>query len=413
MELPLLFQHLAIALGLGLLVGLQREHHASRLAGLRTFPLIAIFGTVCSLLAAQFGGWVLAAGLIGLTAVILIGNLESFRANAAEGGVTTEVAMLLMFAVGAYIPVGSREVAIAIGAGMAVLLQFKDRLHSWEARLGDDDLRAIMQFVLLSFVILPALPNRTFGPYDVLNPYKIWLMVVLIVGISLGGYVAYKFFGKNAGTVLGGVLGGLISSTATTVSYARRVAKQPDASALATIVVVIASTVVYARLLLELAVVAPRHFTTLAPPMAIMLGVFIALSTAAWLWLRGESQELPSQENPTELKSAFAFGAIYGLVLLAVAAAKVHFGESGLYVVAGISGLTDVDAITLSTAQLVNDGKLPVDDGWRLVLVASTSNLLFKAAAAAALGHRRLISRLGPLYAVAVAAAALILLVWD
>ena len=138
---------------------------------------------------------------------------------------TTEVAILVMYVVGAYLVVGERMVAVAVGATVAVLLQFKPELHGIAARLGDQDLRAIMTFALITCIILPVLPNTTYevvSPLDVLNPFEIWMMVVLMVGISLTGYLVYKFFGRNAGILLGGVLGGAVSSTATTLSYAKR-----------------------------------------------------------------------------------------------------------------------------------------------------------------------------------------------
>jgi uncharacterized membrane protein (DUF4010 family) len=237
-------------------------------------------------------------------------------------------------------------------------------------------------------------------------------MVVLIVGLSLGGYIAYRFFGQQAGTVLGGVLGGLISSTATTVSYARRAAETPAVSSLAAIVVTIASTIVYARLLLEMAVIAPAHLRVTAPPLLILFGVMVVVSVGLWYLNRNEQNEMPEQGNPSELKSALVFGAIYAVVVFAVAAAKTHFGERGLYVVAAISGLTDVDAITLSTMNLVNAGTLEPRDGWRVVVIASTSNLIFKVGAVAALGSRKLLLWFGSVSAVATAAAVLLLLFW-
>ncbi len=306
-----------------------------------------------------------------------------------------------MFAVGAYLIVGHRSLAIAIGGGAAVLLQFKGQLHGMVARLGDNDLKAIMQFALISLVILPVLPNRTYGPYAVINPRHIWLMVVLIVGISLGGYIIYKFFGSGAGLVLGGLLGGLISSTATTVSYAKRTKHAPASVNLAAIVVLIASTVVFARLLLEMLAVAPALFAAAVLPFALMLLTLAALSGLLWLRSRDESNVMPEQENPSELKSAVFFGVLYAVVLFAAAAVKERFGSSGLYVVAALSGLTDVDAITLSTAQMVNAERLAADSGWRVILVAALSNLLFKAGAVAALGHRRLFLLIAAAYGVA------------
>jgi uncharacterized membrane protein (DUF4010 family) len=320
--------------------------------------------------------------------------------------------MLLMFGVGAYLVGGSEEVAIAVGAGVAVLLQFKGQLHGLAARLGDDDLKAIMQFALISLVILPVLPNHAYGPYSVLNPHQIWLMVVLIVGINLGGYIVYKFFGQRAGTVTGGIIGGVISSTATTVSYSRRTRTDPQVFRAAAVVIVISSTVVFARVLLEIGVVARDFLAVALMPIALMLLLFAVISAAVWRWGQRGQSELPLHQNPTELRSALLFGFIFAVVLFAVAATKAHFGGKGLYLVAGLSGLTDVDAITLSTSQLVKSGRIEAADGWRLILLALMSNLVFKWLVVAALGSRQLLSKVALVYGVAVATGAGVLLLW-
>ena len=409
MDIPSLFQQLGIALGLGLLVGLQRESAASSLAGVRTFPLVTVLGTICGLLSQAFGGWILAAGIIALTVIIYVGKIIEMSKGHPDPGITTEVAALLMFAVGAYLIVGDRAVAIAIGGGAAVLLHFKGELHGIVAKLGANDLKAVMQFALISLVILPVLPNRTYGPFDVLNPRNIWWMVVLIVGINLGGYIAYKFLGQRAGITLGGVLGGLISSTATTVSYAKRAAAAPGAIGPAAIVIMIASTVVFARLLLEIATVAPAFLPTAAPWLTALLLLSAVSSFALWFRSDKNHEEMPEQENPSELKSALVFGLIYAVVLFVVAAVKELYGSRGLYAVAALSGLTDVDAITLSTAQLVNAGRLNADDGWKLIVVAAISNLIFKAGAVAALGRRKLFVRILPAYGIVIVAGLLML----
>ncbi len=412
MELTLLFRQLGIALGLGLLVGLQREHSASAIAGIRTFPLVTIFGALSALLAQSFGGWVVAAGFVSVSAVIVIGNVAKFRAGPADPGLTTEAAMLLMYGVGAYTVVGHEAIAIAIGAVAAALLQYKGQLHGIAKKLGDEDLRAIMQFALISFVILPVLPDKTYGPYSVLNPRQIWWMVVLIVGLSLAGYIAYKFLGENAGVLLGGALGGAISSTATTVSYSRRAASAPETSRLAAIVIMTASTVVFARVLLEIAVVAPGFLSEAAPPIIAMLILFIFFCALAWLRGREEQTSMPEQQNPSELKTALVFALIYAIVLVAIAGAKDQFGSRGLYIVAALSGLTDVDAITLSTAQLVNTGTVESDQGWRIILLALISNVLFKGATVAMIGHRLLFSKIVWYYAISIAAGLLLILLW-
>ena len=355
------FLQLGLALLLGLLVGLQRERTEPSVAGIRTFPLITILGTVCALLAVDLGGWIVAAGLIAVAAMFVIANLARVKAGDVDPGLTTEMAALLMFGVGAYLVVGSMGVAVAIGGAVAVLLQLKQPMHELVARMGEADIKAIMQFALITLVILPVLPNRTFGPYEVLNPFKVWLMVVLIVGIGLSGYVAYKWLGGRAGTLLGGLLGGLISSTATTASYSRRTKDAPGSANLAALVIMLASAVVFVRVLIEMAAVAPTNFAKVSPPIFAMLAVAALIATGVYFFAEHEKEQVPAHGNPAELRSALIFGGLYAVVILAVAAAKQHFNSSGLYVVAVLSGLTDMDAITLSTAQLVESDRLSVE----------------------------------------------------
>ena len=406
------FLQLAVSIGLGLLVGLQRERTHPTIAGIRTFPLITALGTVAAQLAHVFGGWVVAAGFLATAALVLAANLVAIRSDQGDPGQTTEFTTLVMYGAGALVVVGPMAVAVVLAGTVAVLLQLKGPLHSFAGKLGEEDLRAIMQLALVALVILPVLPDRTFGPYGVLNPFQIWWMVVLIVGLSLAGYVAYKLFGAGAGTVLSGVLGGLISSTATTVSYARRTRQAPEICGLAALVVLIASAVVYVRLLVEIAAVAPRSFLALAPPIAAMLGIAALISVGAWFLRRGEQPEPPRQDNPAEMKSALTFGALYALVLLAVAYARDRFGTAGLYAVAGLSGLTDMDAITLSTARLVDSGKVAAGDGWRAILLASFSNLLFKAGVIGVLGAWRLFGRIAVLFGLALAGGGLVWWLW-
>jgi uncharacterized membrane protein (DUF4010 family) len=412
MDFSLVAKEFGIALGLGLLVGLQRERVASPLAGFRTFPLISVSGTMAALLAQTFGGWILGGGLIALAGLIVVGNVAKQKKGDLDPGLTTEVAMLLMYGVGAYLVVGHTAVAIAIGGGVAVLLHLKPQMHSLAARIGNEDFKAIMQFVLISFVILPVLPNQAYGPYQVLNPHRIWILVVLIVGISLAGYVMYKLFGEKAGVMMGGILGGLISSTATTVSYARRSRQARGGSKLAAQVILIASTVVFVRVLVLIAATAPVSLREAGPPLGAMLAVMIVLSAGTWFMERHAKVQMPIQGNPTELKSAILFAALFALVTLGVAAAKEHFGQRGLYLVAILSGLTDMDAITLSTTQIVQSGQTDVHTGWRLILAAALANLVFKAGTTAVLGDRKLFLRVSALFGVAFAAGILILILW-
>jgi uncharacterized membrane protein (DUF4010 family) len=411
MELTV-YHELALSLGLGLLVGMQREWVSKDIAGIRTFPLITLLGTISAQLADEYGGWVLAGGLIAMSVMILVGNLAKLSGGRHDVGVTTEVATLVMFAVGAMLPAGYAGAAIAVTGSVAVLLAWKEPLHRFVERLGAAEFRALTRLVLVALVILPVLPNRTYGPYDVLNPFQIWLMVVLIVGISLFAYVAYKLLGARVGTLLGGVLGGLISSTATTVSYARRSRSSPGDVPLAALVIMIASTVVFGRVLLEIGLVAPGIFGVMAPPIAVFMGI-MAILTAVLFARTGDSvEELSEQEPPSDLKVAIVFGLLYAAVIFAVAAAQERFGEQGMYVVGALSGLTDMDAITLSTAQLVKSDRLDAGIGWRIVLVAILANLILKGAMVAFLGDRRLLGRIAVLFALGFVAGAALLAFW-
>jgi uncharacterized membrane protein (DUF4010 family) len=388
-------QQLAVSLGLGLLLGLERERHESVIAGIRTFPLIAVFGTVCAQLGVAFGGWTVAAGLLALTAVVISANYAKIQSGDIDPGMTTEIAALLLFGVGAIVVVGSISLAVVIGGVMAVALHFKQPLHRFAAAVGDRDMRAIMQFVLITMVILPVLPDRNMGPLDVWNPFAIWLMVVLIVGISLGGYVAYKILGERAGTLLGGMIGGLISSTATTVSYARRSREKAALAPLASLVILIAACMSLGRVLVEIGAVAPGAFARLAPPLGVLLGACIVTAAGMFVFTRSSGGEMPEQKNPAELSSALVFTALYALILLAVAVAKDNFGPAGLYAVSVISGLTDMDAITLSTAGMVDSGGLEPATAWRAILLAALANFAFKFGVVTVLGGPALARRVG------------------
>ena len=449
-----MFQQLGIAVLLGLLVGLQREHAASGIAGMRTFPLITVLGSLSAMLSTRTGGsWMLAAAFLGVVAVTVVGHLIQPRENGngekgispiltkpAESvsgkstpppfpepdrhpGITTDVAMLLMFAVGAFLVVGEIPVAVAIGGSVAVLLQFKPELHRIAQRLGDEDLRAIMQFVLITCIILPVLPNQNYGPdsfvqlatpvkqLDVLNPREIWLMVVLIVGLSLGGYIIYKYFGRNAGILLGGLLGGAVSSTATTVSYARGTRNDPLAARTASIVIMIASTVMCVRILLAVAVVSSWTFLqTILAPMGILMVLTMLPAMAMWYRVRREPSQMPKQENPTQLKSAVVFGLLYAAVLMALALAQYFWHGRGLYAVAFFSGLTEMDAITLSTARLAASDPDIIANGWRVIVVAAMANLVSKSAIAGLLGGWRLMARVAMLFALPAIGGVLLLL---
>lgn len=399
----------ALATGLGLLVGFQREWTGDKahIGGVRTFALIGLLGAIAGLLGAVGIG----TGLLGLAAFLVAAWRPDAEAPQDQGR-TTGLAAMVVFLVGALATTGQREVAVFAGALVTVLLYFKPEMHRVVERMQEKDLRGVIQLALIGLVILPVLPDRTFGPYDVLNPYKIWRMVVLIVGISLAAYASYRVAGARAGSVLGGVLGGLISSTATTVSYARQVRDQPASAPLAALVILIASTIVNARILVEIGTVAPAFLPHAAPPVGVLSAWMVALcGIMAWR-ARGQKALELDHDNPAQLQAALFFGGLYAVVLFLVAAVKAHFGDGALFGVAVVSGLTDVDAITLSTAEMVSADRLDPATGWRVVMVAALANLVFKAGAAASLGGRHLAVPIALLFGSTVAGGLALVMLW-
>ena len=406
------FITLGISLGLGLLIGLQRERAEDRFGGIRTFPLIGLFGTFCGMLAQSYGGWAIAAGLVAICGTLAIANWLIAQQEEREHGLTTEIAALLTFAIGAYLPAGARSLAAMAAGFTVILLHLKEPMHRFVGKMGTKDMNGLMQFVVVTLIIFPLLPNRAYGPWNALNPFDIWRMVVLIIGLSLTGYVIYKLMGRTASSVLGGLLGGLISSTATTVSYARRARVAPAAHRLAIVAILIASAVTYARIIIEITAIASSHVATLVPPVAATLVWVSCIAALAVLFGGKHGEQMPEPANPAELKSALIFGMIYALVTLAVAAVKEYVGSAGLYAVAIVSGLTDMDAITLALARMVERSQLDSTEAWRLVLAASLSNFVFKGLAAAFLGGGRFGLRVAPFFIAAILGGLLVIWLW-
>lgn len=384
------------------------------MAGIRTFSLITLFGALSSMVARHFDQvWLIAAGLIAIAMLLAVANILKKQEDEADLGQTTEIAALLMYANGAYLVLGQVTVGVVVGAVVALLLYLKEFFTEHVAHLGEKDLQAIMVFVAVSLVVLPILPTNTFGPYSVLNLREIWLMVVLIVGIGVVGYFFYKWLGKDLGSGLSGVLGGLISSTATTVTYARQTRENPALYRLAGFVVTAASAMAFVRVLIEVLIVAPDHLGVVAPPIAAVLGIIALISIGLFFaTTRQTHQPVPDPQNPAQFKTALIFGILYAVVLVLIAFAKEAFGPQGLYAVAILSGLTDMDAITLSLANMMNNGRILPEQGWHLILTAGLANLVFKLGMVAVLGDRRLLHIAVPVFLGIIAAGVLILMVW-
>lgn len=377
---------------IGLLIGLERERNPSAKAGLRTFALVAILGTLLALLSEKLSmPWLVIAGLVAVAGTIIAAYLNEPQEENADPGTTTVVALLLSYSLGVMVWSGLTKLAVMLAIGITALLYFKPELRGFTQKLTRKDLVAVLQFSVLSFIVLPILPNQDYGPYHAFNPHLAWLMVVLISGISLAGYAALHMVGTRYGAPLLGFMGGLVSSTATTMIYAKHGKANQAMTHLAAAVIVIASLVVLLRLLVVSAVVAYGAVPALLPVFAG--GLVGGLAAALYAWrktVKGTELYVPETSNPAELHSAIGFGLLYVVVLLGSAWMADWAGSRGLYVVALVSGLTDVDAITLSSLRLFNLGQLSQPQTVTAIAIAFLSNVAFKFGMVVFIGGRML-----------------------
>jgi uncharacterized membrane protein (DUF4010 family) len=367
------------SLGIGLLIGLERERNPSAKAGLRTFALVALFGTLSAMLSTKLGSpWLLIAGLLAVAGMIIAAYLNN-PSEESDPGTTTVIALLLCYGLGAMIWYDLAKLAMMLAIGITVLLYFKPELRGISQRLTRRDLLAVLQFSMLTFIVLPILPDQNYGPYDAFNPHQAWLMVVLISGISLAGYAALHLAGTRYGAPLLGFLGGIASSTATTLIYAKNSRDNQVMLHLAASVIVIAGLVVMLRLMVISAALAYGALPGLLPVLAG--GLLSGLIVVFYNWRKMNNPTdlfVPETSNPAELHAAIGFGLLYVVVLLVSAWMKDIAGSQGLYAVALVSGLTDVDAITLSSLRLFNLEQLSEHQTVTAIAIALLANLAFK-----------------------------------
>lgn len=352
------FERLGLALAIGLLMGTERGWHTraipdgSRVAGIRTFALIGLLGGLSGLLGEQYGGLVLAAGLLGVTAVAAVSHIVRSRIE-ADIGITTEIALLAAFALGALAAHGELAGAAAGGVVATALLGTKDILHGWLRRIEELELRAVIKLLIISVVLLPVLPNEGYGPEGVLNPFKLWMLVVMVASISFCGYWAIKIAGPRIGSLLTGVFGGLASSTALTVSFARMGRTNPAMQPVLAAGVAVANATMYIRLWAIVAILNLEVGLRLVPALGAMA---VAGLVGTWvLWRARDEGGKPGAttlSNPFELGMAMKFAALLAVVILASKVLQKWVGSAGLYLLSTVAGLADVDAVALSMAQM-------------------------------------------------------------
>jgi uncharacterized membrane protein (DUF4010 family) len=409
---------LGVALAVGLLVGLERQMAIAGkdgrehlLGGVRTFPLIALMGAVSTLIARALGVWIGAAALLGLVALIAVYRI-TLKGEDRVGGVTTEIAALVTWLLGALAvsdvvaSFGGRLLTVAaLGVVTTLLLSVKPRLHALVSRISNEDIFATLQILVVAVVVYPLLPDEGYGPFDAVNPRQTGRMVLFVGGLSFVGYVASRLLGPGRGLTLTGVVGGLVSSTAVTFSMSRRARGDERLTAPCALAIVIASTVMFARVLVLAGAIHLQLALRLAAPLVAMGAAGLLF---VWLQARPVNQEKQATgdvelKNPFELRSAIIFGLLFSAVIFVVKAARETLGDAALYGAAVLAGTTDVDAITLSTASLAKGGlELPLAS--LAIVLAAISNTTVKGGIAFVTGGRALGMRVaGAFLAMAVA----------
>jgi uncharacterized membrane protein (DUF4010 family) len=401
---PQIAWHGAMALLMGLLIGLERQHsqrdEAEPLfAGVRTFPIIVLTGYLSGLLTQAGFTWVLPVALAGTCAIVV--TAYAAKLGGPHKGATTEFVALLAFIFGALTALGFMIPAATFAVVTTLLLSFKTTLHHVAERIQEEELYAILKFGIVSVIVLPLLPNRTFGPFQVLNPRLIWWMVVLISAVSMIGYLLMRWLGARQGVAVTGLLGGLASSTAVTFGLSQKA--REGAAGLAkcfALGIVIASTIMFLRQLFLTFIIEPRLAYTLILPMAFPVVIGTGAGMLLWKQKDAEPEAALDVKNPMELGSAIKFGLIFAVVLLLARGAYHYFGTSGIYLAGGLAGLADVDAFTISAAGLAQQGVLARNTAGASILLAGAMNTLVKGGIAAFLGGPALRRVILPIFAV-------------
>ncbi len=416
MELSTAWQF-AAALGLGILIGLERERTRGEertFAGVRTFSLVALLGATSVYAGEQAGlPWIVALVFLGVVALVV----TAYQVTSKDGhiGATTEVSVLITFFIGGMCAWGQVGIAGAVAVVTMLLLAIKGWLHNLAKRIEPSDVEATLKFAIITLIVLPLVPDTNYGPagLEVINPYKTWLMVVLIAGLNFFGYILVKVVGREHGLGITGLLGGLVSSTAVTLSFSQRSRIEPDLAPVLALAILLAWTVMFFRVVVEVGVVNFALAKDLALGMVLMGAVSLVICVL--LWRRGRSKERAEVEaghNPFELGDAIKFGGLFAVVIFVASAAQVYFGDTGLYLAGALAGLTDVDAIALSMANLAQQDPASSGAAARTIVIAVISNTMVKCGMTIWLGapsmRRTMLPITGALAASGVAAAYLV-----
>ncbi|MBT3814432.1 MgtC/SapB family protein [Candidatus Woesearchaeota archaeon] len=390
MELAIL-QNFLIALALGALVGLEREYARYRkrgndYAGIRTFPLIALFGALSAYLGELISPMILIVGIV-LTGILIIFAYYNIAGHSRHhSGATSEVAGFLVFFLGVLSYYGEVTLAIVLAVIITIILYARSMLHHFAKKIKPLEMADTLKFAVIAFVILPLLPNQGYGPLEMFNPYVIWLMVVFISGIGFAGYVLMKWFGER-GITIAGILGGLVSSTAVTSSFAVRSKKETKIYRTLVLGVILANTIMFVRILIEVFVINKELLWELILPISILIVICAIFSYLLWRKAK-EAKGKVHLSSPFTLGPALKFGVFFAVILALVKVADVYLSSKGVYLVSFISGFADVDAITVSLSQL-SKTSLSLDIARNGILLAALTNVGVKGGIAYIFGDRK------------------------
>lgn len=375
---------IGLILLLGFLVGIERgwsfqkKKEGQRTAGIRTFTLIALTGGFWGILTEHMDGILLGFALLGFILIIMIGYFHHAKKTGTLG-LTTEIAAFLTFTIGIAVIKGYIILSVSVTIMMVLLLSIKPRLHNWVKTIEPEELYSGIVFLIISAILLPLLPNRGYGPWDVLNPFEIWGMVVLIAGISYAGYFSMKYLGKEKGILFTSFTGSIVSSLAVTITLGRYSRNIESTGVLITGILIATFTA-----LLRVLVLAVLFNPSLLEIVGLPVGIMAAVSLGLAIWMRYKSESGKSAggfrlRNPLQLTTAVQFGVVLAIVMLLSEGFRQWFGDPGIYGLSLISGMVDIDSITLALLDMGGENLSPHVSAYGIVL-AAMSNTLVKGA---------------------------------
>jgi uncharacterized membrane protein (DUF4010 family) len=408
-------QKLAVAILIGAFVGLEREHSRPEdekiFAGIRTFPLISILGFMSALISTITTPWIYFAMFLGFSALVVASHI--FSAKEGKKGGTSEISAMIVFLLGSLVLWNFILLAAVIGVVVTLFLTLKFQLHSFVGKINEEDLYAALKLAIITVIVLPLLPDKTYDPLNVLNPRLIWYMVIFISGISFVGYILVKIYGQNKGALITGLLGGMVSSTAVAFSFSKKSKDQDELSLNFAAGIIIASTVMFPRIFFIVLVFSRSILGVLWIPLLVSTIAGFAVSYFFSNKLTKKQNQQVEFKNPFELKSALLFGLIFGIIIFASKAAEVYMGTGGIYAASALAGITSVDAIVLTLSGLASSG-LSEKVAASAVIIAAVVNTIVKGTIAMFLGSDSLkkyvVIGLGIITAVSAAMLVLILM---